>query len=92
MPAGGEKCQRCGWNERNPFTGRVPLEKAGREGADLRDPFLLLTDDGGKIWRKKPIYSETRVGAIEQFAFETSKDGGLLIDRTQNGDSGGRHF
>ena len=22
----GEKCQRCGWNERNPFTGRVPLE------------------------------------------------------------------
>jgi hypothetical protein len=26
IEATGEKCQRCGWNERNPFTGRVPLE------------------------------------------------------------------
>ena len=22
----GERCQRCGWGELNPFTGRVPLE------------------------------------------------------------------
>jgi hypothetical protein len=22
----GEHCQRCGWNERNPFTGKIPLE------------------------------------------------------------------
>jgi len=26
IEAVGEKCQRCGWNERNPFTGRVPIE------------------------------------------------------------------
>lgn len=22
----GEKCERCGWNERHPITGRVPIE------------------------------------------------------------------
>jgi hypothetical protein len=56
-----------------------------------RDPFLLLTNDGGKTWRKKPIRSETHVGAVQHFSFETAKDGQLLIDRTQTGDSGGRY-
>ncbi|MBS1828401.1 MAG: exo-alpha-sialidase [Acidobacteria bacterium] len=56
-----------------------------------RDPFFLITDDGGKTWRRKPLYSETRVGAIEQFAFESRTVGQLLIDRTQSGESGGRH-
>ncbi len=56
-----------------------------------RDPFLLITKDGGKSWRKKSIHSETRVGAIEQFAFESRTNGVLLVDRTQTGDSGGRH-
>lgn len=56
-----------------------------------RDPFFLITDDGGKSWRRKPLYSETRVGAIEQFVFESRTNGQLLIDRTQTGDSGGRH-
>ncbi len=56
-----------------------------------RDPFFLITDDGGKTWRKKPLYSETRVGAIEQFVFDTRTTGQLLIDRTQTGESGGRH-
>src|SRR4030095_6469192 len=37
------------------------------------------------------IYSDSRVGAIEQFAFESKSAGQLLIDRTQNGESGGRH-
>lgn len=22
----GEKCERCGWCERNPFTGKIPVE------------------------------------------------------------------
>lgn len=56
-----------------------------------RDPFLLITDDGGKVWRKRSIYSDSKVGAIEQFAFESKSAGQLLIDRTQNGESGGRH-
>lgn len=56
-----------------------------------RDPFFLITDDGGKTWRKRALFSESRVGAIEQFAFESRTVGQLLIDRTQTGESGGRH-
>ena len=56
-----------------------------------RDPFLLLTNDGGKNWRRKPVRSEAHVGAVQQFAFDNAKDGQLLIDRTQTGDSGGRY-
>ena len=26
LEIGGEKCSRCGWNDRHPVTGRVPLE------------------------------------------------------------------
>lgn len=56
-----------------------------------RDPFFLRTDDGGKTWRKQTVSSESRVGAIEQFNFESKSNGALLIDRTQTGDAGGRH-
>jgi hypothetical protein len=56
-----------------------------------RDPFFLLTSDGGKTWRVRPVFGETRVGAVEQFVFESRTQGHLLIDRTQRGDSGGRH-
>jgi hypothetical protein len=28
----GEKCSRCGWSERHPLTGRVPLEADHKDG------------------------------------------------------------
>lgn len=56
-----------------------------------KDPFLLATTDGGKIWRKKPVSGESRVGAIENFVMESRTTGQLLVDRTQTGNSGGRH-
>lgn len=28
----GERCQRCGWGTRNPFTGRLPLEVEHADG------------------------------------------------------------
>lgn len=56
-----------------------------------RDPFVMLTTDGGKTWRKRPLSSEPRVGAVETFNFESRTNGQLLVDRTQTGDSGGRH-
>jgi hypothetical protein len=46
-----------------------------------QDPFLLLTTDGGKTWRQRPIAGESRPGAIQQFFFSSREDGALLIDR-----------
>ncbi len=51
-----------------------------------RDPFLLITNDGGRTWRRRPLYEDARVGSIEQFWFETKNNGGLIVDRTRAGD------
>ena len=46
-----------------------------------QDPFLLQTTDGGKTWRQHAIFSESRIGTIQQFFFEDKKNGALIIDR-----------
>jgi hypothetical protein len=56
-----------------------------------RDPFLLMTTDGGKTWRKQAISGEPRVGTIEQFHFESKTAGSLLLDKIQSGENGMRH-
>jgi len=45
-----------------------------------RDPFLLLTTDGGKSWRQQAIFSESRMGAMQQFWFEDAKHGFVIVD------------
>ena len=63
---------------------------AGEQVSPLpQDPFLLLTSDGGKTWRSRPIFSETadnRFGAIQQFFFTAKDSGSLIIDRGQGSD------
>jgi hypothetical protein len=68
----------------------VDFQNGWISGANLtsapRDPFLLITSDGGKSWKEHPIFEETRVAAIESFWFDSATDGTLLIDaRLDNG-------
>jgi photosystem II stability/assembly factor-like uncharacterized protein len=68
----------------------VDFQNGWISGANLqgapRDPFLLMTTDGGKTWRERPIFEETRVAAIERFSFDTPANGIMLIDaRLDNG-------
>ncbi len=53
-----------------------------------RDPFFLLTKDGGATWRRRPVFSESRPGAVDRFGFDSRTNGVLWIDRTQSGESG----
>jgi hypothetical protein len=55
-----------------------------------QDAFLLLTSDGGKTWRQRPIFSESRIGSIQQFYFSAKDSGSLIIDRGP-GAEGGRY-
>jgi photosystem II stability/assembly factor-like uncharacterized protein len=48
-----------------------------------KDSFLLLSNDGGKTWRQRPLFDDTRYGSIAQFWFESRTTGELVFDRSQ---------
>ena len=52
-----------------------------------RDPFFLLTTDGGKTWRRRPVFGEPRIGAVEQFWFDSRTSGQMLLDRVQGAEA-----
>ncbi|MEJ7606271.1 MAG: hypothetical protein WKF37_08380 [Bryobacteraceae bacterium] len=56
-----------------------------------RDAFFLLTSDGGKSWRRRPLFSETRTGTVEAFRFDSRSHGRLLIDRLSGSENGLRY-
>ena len=56
-----------------------------------RDPFLLISMDGGKTWKQREVLSEeseSRFGSIQEFSFATRDRGTLILDRGAGGGSG----
>lgn len=56
-----------------------------------RDPFFLITTDGGAHWRRRDVFPDGGIGRIEQFWFDDAQSGSLLVDRIYRGDAGGRY-
>jgi photosystem II stability/assembly factor-like uncharacterized protein len=85
------------WTEPLPRMRAVSLEQiefldlahgwiAGQTVEPLpRDPFLMITLDGGKSWHRKAIFDDARFGSIAQFWFDSPTSGRLVIDHS------GRH-
>lgn len=55
-----------------------------------RDPFFLITSDGGNSWRQKPLTEDGVVGAVQRFWFDTSEHGEAIIDAGRTA-PGGRY-
>src|SRR6185437_835790 len=61
----------------------VNLEKGWVSGETVqslpRDPFFLITVDGGNTWQQQPVFDEDRVGSITQFWFDSPNSGSLVV-------------
>ena len=48
-----------------------------------RDPFVLITVNGGQMWHQVPVFEEPSLGAIQQLAFDSADGGRLVMDRSR---------
>ncbi|HWF09097.1 MAG TPA: hypothetical protein VG297_11580 [Bryobacteraceae bacterium] len=56
-----------------------------------RDPFFLLTTDGGSSWRAAPVEEDGSPGAIQRFWFDSTTHGELIVDAGKSS-AGGRYL
>ena len=56
-----------------------------------RDPFFLVTRDGGKTWQDRPVFDEGGIGAITEFWFVDRLNGQVVIDHTRKPENGNRY-
>lgn len=50
-----------------------------------KDPFLLRTSDGGKSWRRLPVFEDGAVGLIERLHFDSATRGLVQVNRGRPG-------
>jgi len=56
-----------------------------------RDPFILLTTDGGGLWQERTVGEEGNAGSVQRFWFDSAEHGELVIDAGKTS-SGGRYL
>ena len=56
-----------------------------------RDPFVLLTADGGASWREKPVGEEGTAGSVQRLRFDSAERGELIVDGGKSA-AGGRYL
>jgi photosystem II stability/assembly factor-like uncharacterized protein len=82
----------AGWKEPSPRVRGSALDQlqfytlqdgwaAGEAQYPLaRDPFFLMTNDGGSSWRQVAVGEEGTAGAIQRFWFDSTQHGELIVD------------
>jgi hypothetical protein len=53
-----------------------------------RDPFFLVTTDGGSSWRQRLVGEEGTAGSVQRFWFDSDRHGELIIDGGKASGSG----
>lgn len=53
-----------------------------------RDPFFLITTDGGATWRKQPVTEDGGPGSMQRFWFDSAQHGELIVDAGRSAPSG----
>lgn len=56
-----------------------------------RDPFFLLTTDGGLSWRRHPVSEDGGPGSVQRFWFDSAQHGELIVDAGKRA-PGGRYL
>jgi hypothetical protein len=53
-----------------------------------RDPFFLITTDGGATWRKQQVTEDGGPGSLQRFWFDSAQHGELIVDAGRSAPSG----
>lgn len=56
-----------------------------------RDPFFLVTRDGGQTWQDRPIYDDGGIGTVSDFWFTDASNGQMILDHTRTPENGNRY-